>query len=128
MNIDAKPTRIGKLPVPRLATADPGHCPDIPQPTPKIVAPIITFRDIAAFRGLNWLPKGGFLINRGTTLIAKNVTSAAPPITKIRPKSLIWRKDSTISCFVIPLWASPKPKRTPPTSTIRFCFFMAIPR
>lgn len=128
MNIAAKPTRIGRLPVPRLATAEPGHWPDMPQPMPKIIAPIITFRDIDAFRGLNWSPNGGFLRNLGTRLMAKNVTRAAPPMTNISPKSLSWRNESTISCFVIPLWANPKPKRVPPNSTTRFCLFMASSR
>jgi hypothetical protein len=42
----AIPTKTGKLPVPRLATAEPGHCPEIPHPNPKITAKIIVIKEM----------------------------------------------------------------------------------
>ena len=59
--MNAMPTVMGQFPVPRLATAEPGHWPDIPHPIPNIAAPIIVFLVSTLIRGLKVPPStGGF--------------------------------------------------------------------
>ena len=62
---------MGQFPVPRLATAEPGHWPEIPHPVPNIAAPISVFLVNTLTRGLKVPPSAGAFMNFGTTFIAK---------------------------------------------------------
>jgi len=123
----AIPINDGRFPIPRLAMADPGHSPEIPQPTPKIIAPITVLFVNVRVLFLNSPPNIGFFRSLGIRLIVIAVTRADPPSSNNRPKSFSCRKLRTISCFDMPPNANPKPKNSPPINT-KTCFsFMAIP-
>ena len=121
------PINDGRLPTPRLAIADPGHKPDNPQPTPKIIAPIIVLCVNVLFLFLNTPHNTGFLRIFGITLIVKAVTAADPPRSNSSPKSFNCKKLRTISCFAIPPNAKPKPNNIPPINTITCFIFKVIP-
>ena len=107
--------------------ADPGHKPESPQPTPKIIAPIIVLLVNVRVLFLNTPPNIGFFKILGTMLIVSAVTSADPPSSKSSPRSFNCKKLKTISCFDIPPNAKPKPKNIPPINT-KTCFnFKEIP-
>lgn len=123
----AIPVKAGRFPIPRLAMADPGHNPESPQPTPKIIAPIIVLLVNVLVLFLNTPPNIGFFKNLGTMLIVSAVTRADPPSSNSSPRSFNCRKLRTISCFAIPPKAKPKPKNIPPINT-KICFnFKEIP-
>lgn len=121
----AIPITDGRLPIPRLAIADPGHKPEIPQPTPKIIAPIIVLLFNVRVLFLNSPPNIGFFRILGIILIVNAVTRADPPSSSRSPRSCICRKLRTISCFDIPPNAKPKPKNNPPINTIT-CFSFKV--
>ena len=123
----AIPINDGRLPIPRLAIADPGHKPEIPQPPPKIIAPIIVPLVNVRVLFLNSPPKIGFFRILGIRLIVTAVTRADPPSSNRSPRSCNCRKLRTISCFDIPPKAKPKPKSKPPINTIMCFTFKVIP-
>lgn len=126
-NMPAMPIRTGRFPTPRLAMADPGHRPEIPHPTPKIIAPITVLLFNVRFLFLNSPPNIGLFRSLGIRLIVIAVTRADPPSNSSSPKSFSCRKLRTISCFDMPPNANPKPKNSPPMNT-KTCFsFTAIP-
>jgi len=115
------------LPTPMLAIADPGHCPEMPQPTPNIAAPIIVFLFSVRFLFLNSPPSNGFFNSFGTRLIVSAVTKADPPRSKSNPRSLSCKKLRTTSCFAMPPKAKPKPKSKPPVKTKKCLVLKALP-
>ena len=115
------------LPIPMLAIADPGHWPDMPQPTPNIIAPIIVFLFSARFLFLNSPSSNGFLSSLGAKFMVNAVTRAELPRSKSKPRSLSCRKLRTTSCFAIPPKAKPKPKSNPPVNTKKCLIFKALP-
>jgi len=52
--------RVGRLPIPTLAIADPGQSPEIPQPIPNIAAPIIV-------KGIGWEKERRLIFKNFTT-------------------------------------------------------------
>ena len=119
--MQAIPIRMGMLPTPKLAMADPGHCPEMPQPTPNITAPMMVLLLSVRFLFLNSPPSNGFFKAFGTRLMVSAVTRADPPSSKSKPRSLSCKKLRTISCFDMPPNANPKPNSKPPVNTKR-CF------